>query len=326
MTRKKIVLIGTGGTIAGKASSAADLIGYTSGVLSLQDIIASVPDIKSYGPFEYIQFSNMESSDIMPDTWLSLAQLVESVVEKDDVAGVIITHGTDSMEETAYFLHLTVHTRKPIVITGAMRPAGSISADGPLNLLYAAQLVRTEDSAAKGVLVALNGYIDNARDVTKMNTTNVDTFGNSVFGHMGIIQNGKAYFYYTSTKKHTYESQFFARQIHALPNVAIAYCYAGIDPQLLQAILSTRPEGLILVGLGHGTIPEQIYRITKGLSIPVVRASRTHGGMVSSLGTDRFGNYLVCGTLNPMKARILLMLALTKTTDRERIGTWFEEY
>ena len=172
----KIALIGTGGTIAGKGTSNTDLTGYTAGVLGLDEILASVPGTKPYGPYTYAQFSNIESSDITVNHWLELSKLVQKLVNRDDIGGVVITHGTDSMEETAYFLNLTVHTDKPIVITGSMRPAGAISADGPINLLQAIQVARTPSSVGKGVVVVLNGYIDGARDVSKCNTTNVATF------------------------------------------------------------------------------------------------------------------------------------------------------
>lgn len=323
---KKIVLIATGGTIAGQGSSATDLTGYTSGVLSLHEILEAVPTINDYGPFEYVQFSNIESSDITGDQWIALAKLAQKTLDRDDVAGLVITHGTDSMEETAYFLHLTVHTDKPIIITGSMRPAGAVSADGPINLLGAVQSVRSPESHGKGVIVSLNGYLDSARDVTKMNTTNVDTFGNPLFGHMGVIQDGRPYYSHTSTKVHTSQSIFYANDLDSLPNVGIFYCYAGVEAGLLNAFLTKGLDGLILVGLGHGTIPEQIRKVTKNLSIPVVRASRTFGGMVSEVGSDKIPGYLVCDTLNPMKARILLTLALTKTQDKEEIQNLFHTY
>ena len=196
---KKIALIGTGGTIAGQGASDTDLTGYTAGVLGLDEILASVPGTEPYGPYTYIQFSNIESSDITVKHWLDLSKLVQQLVDQDDIGGVVITHGTDSMEETAYFLNLTVHTDKPIVVTGSMRPAGAISADGPINLLQAIQVARTPETAGKGVVVVLNGYIDGARDVSKCNTTNVATFDSPLVGHLGIVQDGIAHYYKAST-------------------------------------------------------------------------------------------------------------------------------
>ena len=262
---KKIALIGTGGTIAGQGASDTDLTGYTAGVLGLDEILASVPGTEPYGPYTYIQFSNIESSDITVKHWLDLSKLVQQLVDQDDIGGVVITHGTDSMEETAYFLNLTVHTDKPIVVTGSMRPAGAISADGPINLLQAIQVARTPETAGKGVVVVLNGYIDGARDVSKCNTTNV-----------------------------------------------LLTCYGGMDDMVPMSVVATNPDGLILTGLGHGTIPQNVRQITQNTKFPTVRASRTGSGMVSAVPQDTLAGYLVSDTLSPQKARILLMLQKLK--------------
>lgn len=334
-----IVLIGTGGTIAGQGGSETDLTGYQSGVLGLEDILSDLPQADVYGPFLFEQFSNIESSDITEGQWVQLAQLVQAYVDRDDVAGLVITHGTDSMEETAYFLNLVIDTDKPIVLTGSMRPAGALSADGPLNLLQAMQLARSERAWGQGVLVTLNGYIDGARDVTKQNTTDPGTFGNRLFGHLGLIQDGQAHMYYGPTRMHTEFSNFKVSHLvrygatheersedHPLPSVALISCYAGMDRRLVKAVLATEPDGLILAGLGHGTIPKQVIEETANLSIPVVRASRTGSGMVSALESDKERGYLVADTLSPQKARILLMLCLAKGYDKDQIRQAFKEY
>ena len=322
-----IVLIGTGGTIAGQGTSEIDLTGYRSGVLGLDEILQAVPQANAYGPFLFEQFANMESSDITNQDWLNLARLVQSYVDRDDVSGVVITHGTDSMEETAYFLHLTLHTNKPVVMTGSMRPAGALSADGPLHLLQAIQLARSTEAIGKGVLVTLNGYIDGAREVTKQNTTDVATFGNRTFGHLGIMQDGIAHFYQVSTRCHTMTSEFSIADLpDILPTVALLGCYADIQDSLVQAVLDTRPDGLVLAGLGHGTLPKQVIALTANVSIPVVRASRTGSGMVTAVGTDVERDYLVSDSLSPQKARILLMLGLTKGHDKAYLQELFYRY
>ena len=297
----KIALIGTGGTIAGKGASDTDLTGYTAGVLGLDEILASVPGTEPYGPYTYTQFSNIESSDITVKHWLDLSKLVQQLVDQDDIGGVVITHGTDSMEETAYFLNLTVHTDKPIVVTGSMRPAGVISADGPINLLQAIQVARTPASVGKGVLVVLNGYVDGARDVSKRNTTNVATFDSPLVGHLGIVQDGVAHYYKASTRCHTKESEFDVSDLKELPRV-------------------------ILTGLGHGTIPQNVRQITQNTSFPTIRASRTGSGMVSAVPQDTLAGYLVSDTLSPQKARILLMLGLTKTKNLKKLQQFFYTY
>ena len=323
---KKIAIIGTGGTIAGQGASDTDLTGYTAGVLPLEEIISSVPGVRDYGPFVCNQFCNIESSDITLFQWVRLSKLVQKCVDNDDIAGVVITHGTDSMEETAYFLHLTVHTDKPIVITGSMRPAGAVSADGPINLLQAIQVARTPESYNKGVLVVMNGYIDGARDVTKMNTTNVATFGSPNTGHLGIVQDGIAQYYMCPFRKHTMESEFGLPEDDDLPRVEILTCYAGIEEIMGLAIVATNPSGLILAGLGHGTIPEPIRKVTSNLPIPVVRASRTGSGIVSKVPQDVEAGYFVCDSLSPQKARILLMLALQKERTCKDLERIFKEY
>ena len=270
---------------------------------------------------------------------MALAQLVQAYVDREDVAGLVITHGTDSMEETAYFLNLVIDTDKPIVLTGSMRPAGALSADGPLHLLQALQLARTERAWGQGVLVALNGYIDGARDVTKQNTTDVATFGNPTFGHLGIIQGGQAHLYYAPTRIHTEFSNFKVSHLvryatshkpasatNALPSVALLTCYAGIEGALVDAVLSTKPDGLVLEGLGHGTIPKQVIEKTANLDIPVVRASRTGSGLVSTVESDKERGYLVSDSLQAQKARILLMLCLVKGYDKDQIRQAFKEY
>ena len=220
---KKVIIIGTGGTIAGRSGAAEDLTGYHAGELSVESLLSSVPGLMHYGPFECEQFSNIDSSDITVEHWVRLAATVQRYVDDDTVAGIVITHGTDSMEETAYFLHLTVDTDKPVVLTGSMRPATAISADGPLNLLMAVQTVRAEASRGKGIIVALNGYLDCAREVTKLHTTDVATFGNDYFGHMGLVQDGIPFYYYEPLRRHTKHSEFARLGEQTLPQVEILY-------------------------------------------------------------------------------------------------------
>ena len=297
---RKIALIGTGATIAGKGTSNTDLTGYTAGVLGLDEILASVPGTKPYGPYTYTQFSNIESSDITVNHWLELSKLVQKLVNRDDIGGV--------------------------VITGSMRPAGAISADGPINLLQAIQVARTPSSVGKGVIVVLNGYIDGARDVSKCNTTNVATFDSPLVGHLGIVQDGVAHYYKVSTRRHTQDSVFDVSKLSELPRVVIMTCYGGMDDMVPMSVVATNPDGLILTGLGHGTIPQNVRQITQNTKFPTVRASRTGSGMVSAVPQDALANYLVCDTLSPQKARILLMLGLTKTKNLKKLQQFFYDY
>ena len=257
-----------------------------------------------------------------PYRWVRLALLVNEVAERDDIGGIVITHGTDTMEETAYFLQLTVHTKKPVVMTGSMRPATALSADGPVNLLQAVQVARSESAIHQGVLVVMNGYIDSAREVAKLHTTDVATFGNTQLGHMGCIQNGKAYFYYTPCRKHTSDSEFILREEVELPQVGIVNLYGGMDTEILTMVAS-RSQGLIVGGFGHGTLPQAVRDTLKKITIPKVRSSRIGNGIVSSNSSEGF---IVSDSLSPVKARILLMLALQQERSREDLENLFALY
>lgn len=323
---KKVIIIGTGGTIAGRSGAAEDLTGYHAGELSVESLLSSVPGLMHYGPFECEQFSNIDSSDVTVEHWVRLAATVQRYVDDDTVAGIVITHGTDSMEETAYFLHLTVDTDKPVVLTGSMRPATAISADGPLNLLMAVQTVRAEASRGKGIIVALNGYLDCAREVAKLHTTDVATFGNDYFGHMGLVQDGIPFYYYEPLRRHTKYSEFARLGEQTLPQVEILYLYGGIKENFVAAALSRRLDGLVVAGLGHGIIPQRIQSQLSSLTIPIVRASKTGHGMVSPMKNDGLHDMVAADTLTPVKARILLMLGLTKTRHVDELQSMFGTY
>lgn len=325
MKDTKIMVIGTGGTIAGTGNGSSALTEYRSGSIGVDDLMQAVPALEGYGPFESIQFSNIDSSEMSPYRWVRLALLVNEVAERDDIGGIVITHGTDTMEETAYFLQLTVHTKKPVVMTGSMRPATALSADGPVNLLQAVQVARSENAWNQGVLVVMNGYIDSAREVVKLHTTDVATFGNAQLGHMGCIQNGKAYFYYTPCRKHTNDSEFILREGVELPQVGIVNLYGGMDTEILTMVAS-RSQGLIVGGFGHGTLPQGVRDTLKKITIPKVRSSRIGNGIVSSNSSDVKEGLIVSDSLSPVKARILLMLALQQERSREDLEKLFTLY
>lgn len=325
MNVKKIMIIGTGGTIAGTGNGASALTEYRAGSIGVQELMQAVPTLEGYGPFESIQFSNIDSSEMSPYRWVRLALLVNEVAERDDIGGIVITHGTDTMEETAYFLQLTVHTKKPVVMTGSMRPATALSADGPVNLLQAVQVARSDSAKGQGVLVVMNGYIDSAREVAKLHTTDVGTFGNAQLGHMGCVQNGTAYFYYTPRRKHTSNSVFILREEVELPSVGIVNLYGGMDTEILTMVAS-QSQGLIVGGFGHGTLPQGVRDTLKKITIPKVRSSRIGNGIVSSNSSDAKEGFIVSDSLSPVKARILLMLALQRERSREDLERIFASY
>ena len=325
MKGTKIMMIGTGGTIAGTGNGSSALTEYRAGSIGVDDLMQAVPALEEYGPFESVQFSNIDSSEMSPYRWGHLAKLVNEVAKRDDIGGIVITHGTDTMEETAYFLQLTVNTCKPVVMTGSMRPATALSADGPVNLLQAVQVARSKNAWNQGVLVVMNGYIDSAREVAKLHTTDVATFGNTQLGHMGCVQNGQAYFYYTPCRKHTSESEFILHNEVEFPTVGIVNLYGGMDTEILNMVAS-RSQGLVIGGFGHGTLPQGVRDTLKKIAIPKVRSSRIGNGIVSSNSSDVKEGFIVSDSLSPVKARILLMLALQQERSREELERIFATY
>ena len=250
-----------------------------------------------------------------------------------DVAGVVVTHGTNTLEETAYFLNLTVRSDKPVVLVGAMRPPTALSADGPLNLLNAVRTVLAPDARGKGVLIVLNDEINTARDGTKTNTYRVETFQAPELGWLGYIDADKVTFYRSPTRRHTAQSEFDLERVSTLPRVDILYCYIEPNPALIAAVVSSGAEGIVFAGTGAGFLSSsERDALAPVLALPpdrrpvIVRSNRTgNGRVVPRTEYDQLG--LVPGdTLNPQKARILLMLALTRTRDLDEIRRIFNEY
>jgi L-asparaginase len=320
-----VVILATGGTIAGTASSATELVNYTAGNISVDQLITSVPGLSTYASMSGEQFCNIPSDEMTPAIWLNLSRRVNELLADPAVDGVVITHGTDTLEETAYFMNLVVQSEKPVVITGSMRPATAISADGPLNLMNAVRLAGDPDAKGRGVLICLNNEINGARDTQKTMTEMVETFRSPDFGLLGYIQDGKPVFYRESTRRHTSASEFNLTGITRLPRVDIVYAYAGMDSTAIDAFSANKTQGIVFASLGNGGYPKIVKGALLNLSaqgIPVVVSSRTGTGI--SVPDDV--PLISADTLNPQKARVLLTVALTKTQDHETIRRIFGEY
>ncbi|MDP3563095.1 MAG: asparaginase [Methanoregula sp.] len=320
-----IHILATGGTIAGIARNSTDLVYYTPGSLGVESLLASVPEIRQYAYVTGEQVCNINSDDITPAIWLNLSRRVNTLLHSPGIDGVVITHGTDTLEETAYFLNLVTTSEKPVVITGAMRPATAISADGPLNVITAVQLAGSPDARNKGVLIALNGEINGARDTTKTSTGSVETFRSPDFGLLGYMDNGKAHFYRSPLRNHTATTEFNVTGLDTLPRVDIISVYPGMDSTAIEAFVAKNTEGLVIISMGNGEYPEVIHPALRAVAesgIPVVISSRTGTGIT----TPKDDLFISADTLTPQKARILLMLALTKTRDKERIAEMFRTY
>jgi L-asparaginase len=312
-----VVILATGGTIAGRGGSATQMTGYNPGEIGVQILINAVPEIKQYANVSGEQVANIGSFAMTHEVWLKLAKRVNELLASPTVDGIVITHGTDTLEETAYFLNLVVKSDKPVVLVGAMRPATAISADGPVNLLNAVRLAGSPKARGKGVLVGMNDQINGARDVTKTNTTHVETFKSWELGYLGYIQNGEPYFYRDTTRKHTVMSEFDVSGLTELPYVEILYGHVNGDKTLVNALLEANVKGIV-PGMGHGSIfPATRDALAEAVKkgIPVVKSSRVGNGMVTRWRRMTNTASLPPTPLNPQKARILLMLALTKTND-----------
>lgn len=325
-----IVILGTGGTIAGSGDSAVQGE-YSSGELSVQDLIKAVPDLNAIAQLSGEQISNIGSQDMSTMIWLKLAKRINQLLKRDDVDGIVITHGTDTMEETAYFLHLTLHSQKPIVLVGSMRPATALSSDGPANLFDAVSVAASPAAIARGVMVVMNGHIFSAGDVIKSHTTNVDSFAAPSAGPLGTAAHGHIEFTQKNLKKHTYKSEFFIDEIKALPNVEVIGGYADPSPVAIKALLQTQPDGIIHVGLGNGNIPTNLMPLLKQAQkqgTQIVRTSRSPEGATTKNGemNDEKTHFVASGMLNAAKSRVLLMLALTKTHDPNEIQSFFDHY
>jgi L-asparaginase len=289
-----------------------------------------VPGIDKLANIDSVQACDIPSQDLNDKYLLKIARIVNKLAQDPKIDGIVITHGTDTMEATAYFLDLVIHTNKPIVITGAMRPATSMSADGPLNMYNSVAVAGNPKSKGKGVLVVMNDTIQAARECTKTNTTNVDTFKSLNTGNMGHVYYGQVKFYTTSTRLHTSSSPFNITEIKSLPKVDIVYCYEGGAADLVKAAIKAGSKGIIYAGVGDGNpykgdLP--ILQKARKDGIAVVMGSRTGSGIVINNDElkDTKYQFNTSDNLNPEKARLLLRLALTKTNNYNQIQKYFNE-
>ena len=324
--KPNIHILATGGTIAGTGTSATST-NYTAGQVAISTLLDAVPGLNDIANVTGEQIVKIGSQDMNDAVWLTLAKKINELLRRPDIDGIVITHGTDTMEETAYFLNLTVKSFKPVVLVGAMRPSTALSADGPLNIYNAVVTAGAKESSGKRVLVAMNGLILGAESVQKMNTIDVQTFQAPNSGALGYIFNGKVFYNQSPLKKHTMQSVFDVTYLESLPKVGIVYSYSNIEAPLL----SNGYKGIIHAGVGNGNIHKNIFPIlteARKKGILVVRSSRVPTGptTLDAEVDDAQYQFVASQELNPQKARVLLMLALTKTNDWKQIQKYFNEY
>lgn len=326
----KVTIIATGGTIAGSGTSKIQT-NYTAGVVTVDKLINAVPEVMKLAKIKGVQISSIGSQDMNDAVWLKLAKKINKLFASDDCDGVVITHGTDTMEETAYFLNLVIKSTKPIVLVGSMRPGSALSADGPMNLYNAVALAANKDAAGRGVMVAMNDLILSADDVTKSNTTNVATFVCPNWGPLGYMHNGKPTFRRAAMVKHTYQSEFDIMNLKKLPKVDIVYSYANVNSVIVDALVKDGSKGIIHAGVGNGNIYKTVFPkliSAQKQGIQIVRSSRVYSGSTTldAEVDDAKFNFVASLYKNPQKSRILLMLALTKTNDYKEIQKMFYKY
>ena len=324
---KRVTILAVGGTVAGSGPGSLDA-SYTSGTVTVDKLIAAVPDINKIATIKGEQISNIGSQEMNNEVWFKLANRVNELLTSGKADGVVITHGTDTMEETAYFLNLVVKSDKPIVMVGAMRNSGSLSADGPLNIYNAVNVAMCKKAVGKGVMVVMNDEIHAAREVTKTNTTAVDTFKSPNSGKIGTVFYGNVKFYMNPVRKHTVNSAFDITKIKELPRVDIIYSHSNDNPDFVNLAVKNGAKGIINAGMGNGnpfpSALEALGEAVKG-GVVVVRDSRVGSGETTLNGEVDDGKYgfLASDNLNAQKARVLLMLALTQTTDKAKIQEFF---
>ena len=325
----RVTVLATGGTIAG-AAAPRPRRGYRSGIFPIESLIAAAPGIESLARLDAGHVASIGSQDMGERVWRALARGAQAALDKADVAGVVVTHGTDTMEETAYFLNLVVRSAKPVVLVGAMRPADAMSADGPMNLYNAVATAAHPDAGGRGVLVVANDEIHFAREVAKTNTTQVGTFKSTHRGLAGLVSSGRLHFYGVPVRRHTLGSAFVLPP-GELPRVDIVYAHAGMGRELIDAAVRAGARGIVVAGVGNGNMGAAALAAAAAASrsgIAVVRSSRTGGGIVErdvEVDDGRLG-LISADELNPQKARILLMLGLTRTTDPAGLQEMFYAY
>jgi L-asparaginase len=331
MPLPRIALVLSGGTIDSIGTDRLDLAWYweNNQRLAVGELISRVPELAQVAQVEETPFRRLSSGGITPADWLELARLLQERLDAG-LDGAVVTHGTNTLEETAYFLNLTLKTDKPVVVSGAMRPATALSSDGDLNLLNAVRVAADESSTGRGVLVVLNDTIHAARDVTKTNTLRVQTFQSRDTGPLGYADSdGRLAWDGSTTRRHTSSSEFDARQIIDLPRVDIVVSYAGADGVLIDAAVAAGARGIVSAGTGAGRpTPAEDDALDQAIAggVVAVQASRTGSGRVGRAPSLRARRIVTADDLVPWKARILLALALTRTHDVETIQAMFEQY
>lgn len=328
---KHIHIIEMGGTISAQGVNRLDLKDYTSGIFHHKDFLTQIPEINEIASVSFTSFSKISSTKITSNHWIQLRQTIIDTINKNDVDGFVVSHGTSTLEETAYFLHLTVPTDKPIVFVGAQRPFTALSSDAALNLIQAIRVAASDEAIGKGVLVVLQDEISSARDVTKQSTYRLDTFQSNKHGFLGVVDTDyTVQFYREPLRKHTINSIFSSIDFSNLPEVEIVYSYAGASNVLIDAVVDHgKYKGIVMAGTGAGLMsPDELTGLQRAAEhgLFIVRSSRVGSGRVVPIKQYEKYNFISGDDLLPQKARILLMVSLLRYNDVKQIQQIFDTY
>lgn len=326
----RVIILATGGTIAGVGAS-ADRAGYEAGKIPVDQLVGAIPTVKKIATITGEQISSVGSQDMTIDIWKKLAVRINEIIAKKEADGIVVTHGTDTQEETAYFLDLVVPSSMPVVLTGSMRPSTAISADGPKNLYDAITVAIDPKSKGRGVLVSFNEGIFDGREVMKMSTTFTNAFGSPNTGAIGHAYDGKVEYYANAVREKDPKSPVTITADTKLPRVDIVYMYADAPPDMIDMLVAKKVDGIVIAGVGNGNFNKAYMDAVKkavAAGVIVCRASRAPSGRVllhDEIDDDKLGT-IVSDDLTPQKARVLLMLALTKTKDKKQLQQLFFTY
>ena len=329
----RVGVILTGGTIDSVGADRLDLAWYNEFGKRLSDgeLVASVPELARIAAVQEFPFRRVPSHALVDRDWLALVRMIHAILDAGEADGVVITHGTNTLEETGYFLNLALKTDKPVVVVGSMRPASAISADGYLNLLNAVRVAADPQSRGRGCLVVMNDTVHGARDVTKNATFRVEAFEARDLGPLGFADtDGKVVYYHRPDRRHTVETEFDVHSLPSLPRVDIVVSYVGADGVMIAAAAAAGAKAIVSAGTGAGrptpAEEEALERVYKEHGVLVCLTSRVASGrVVRSPGATRRG-FVAGDNLPPWKARILMSLALTRTQDADEIQRMFDTY
>ncbi|MEI7430649.1 MAG: asparaginase [Betaproteobacteria bacterium] len=329
--KPNVIILATGGTIAGAGADVTNSATYLAAKVPVDKLIAGIPQLNNVANVRGEQVFQIASESFKNDNLLTLGKRVAALARQGDVDGIVITHGTDTAEETAYFLNLVVHTEKPVVVVASMRPGTAISADGMLNLYSAVTVAGSKDARGRGVMVVMNDEINSGRDVTKAVNIKVEAF-KSPWGPLGLVVEGKNFWFRRLDKRHTINSEFDIEKINALPLVEIAYAGGNVDDVAYRAFANAGAKAIIHAGPGNGSVAGTLVPVLQDLrskGIQIIRSSHVNaGGFVlrnAEQPDDKY-DWIVAHDLNPQKARILATVALTSTNDSKELQRIFMEY